>query len=331
MRLLSVELTRLRWRRAVQSLLAAAVLIPAFVFGATAWETRPVTPADLAAAQEMVEQERDRGYVRRSLERCVERPEEFGVVDTADLETACEAIVLPQVEWFLERRPLDIAEQVRETGSAVPVILFVLFLLAGATFIGADWTSGSMSNQLLFEPRRTKVWAAKAGALALVAALFAVAVQSAFWFAMTTLARVRDLPVPDEVWGLLPGLVGRGVILVVGAALVGYSLTMLFRSTVATLGIVFAVAVAGTFLVAALPLGGENERWMVQTNLLAFVQNGADFYNSQQEVTCVDDGSGSECTGLSRLSLGGATGYLGTVLVASLALGLATFRRRDVP
>ena len=167
----------------------------------------------------------------------------------------------------------------------------------------------------------------KLGALALVAAGVAAVVQVGFWLAMTALARSRDLPVPDEVWDRLPGLIGRGVLLVAGAALLGYSLTMLFRSTVATLGIVFAVAVAGTLVIAALPLGGDNERWMVQTNLLAFVQNGTDYYNSQTQVTC----NGPECTGMSRLSLAGAAVYLGTLLAASMALGLATFRRRDVP
>jgi len=331
MRLLGVELTRLRWRRAVLALLAAAVVIPAFVFGAIAWETRPVTSADLAQAQQMVEQERDRGYVRRSLERCLERPEEFGVIDTDDLQAACEEVVLPQVEWFLTRQPLDLEQQLDETGSAIPVVLFVLLLLAGATFVGADWTSGSMSNQLLFEPRRTQVWAAKAGALVLAAAAVAAIAQAAFWLGLASLVRARDLPAPDDVWAQLPGLIGRGVILVAGAALLGYSLTMLFRSTVATLGIVFAVAVAGTFVIAVLPLGGDNERWMVQTNLLAFVQNGTDYYNSQVSVTCVGDGTGQDCTGLRRLSLAGATAYLGTLLVASVALGLATFRGRDVP
>ena len=38
----------------------------------------------------------------------------------------------------------------------------LLMLLAGTTFAGHDWNTGSMSNQLLFEPRRARVWVAKA-------------------------------------------------------------------------------------------------------------------------------------------------------------------------
>jgi len=328
MRLLGVELTRLRWRRAVLVLVVAAVAIPALILGAVAWDTRPVSAAEVAAAEEQAAAERDQPYIQDELERCLENPEQYGgFVESDDPQVQCEEMTLPRAEWFLFRQPLDVEQQLEDTGSAVPVLLFVLLLLVGATFVGADWTSGSMSNQLLFEPRRTRVWAAKAGALALLAAVVAGVVQGAFWLGMTTLARARDLPVPDDVWDRLPGLVGRGALLVVAAAVLGYSLTMLFRSTVATLGIVFAVAVAGTFVIAVLPLGGDNERWMVQTNLLAFVQNGVDYYDSQNQVTC--DGFG--CDGMSRLSLAGATAYLGTILGIVGALGLATFRRRDVP
>ena len=55
---------------------------------------------------------------------------------------------------------------------------------------------------------------------------------------------------------------------------------------------------------------------MLHTNVAAVVQHGADYYNSQREVTCVDDGGGMACTGQSRLSLWGGAGYLGLLLVA---------------
>ena len=45
------------------------------------------------------------------------------------------------------------------------ILLAILMMLAGTTFAGHDWASGSVSNQLLFEPRRPRVWAAKAARL----------------------------------------------------------------------------------------------------------------------------------------------------------------------
>ncbi len=162
----------------------------------------------------------------------------------------------------------------------MPTILAVLLLLAAATYVGADWNSGSMSNQLLFEPRRTRVWAAKAAILALAALVVGLVVQALFWLAIRALAASRDLDVAPDVWDPVPGIVLRGTLLVVGAALLGFSLTMLFRSTVVTLGILFGVAVASTIIIGVLPLDGENERYMLHTNVAAFVQHGADYYNS---------------------------------------------------
>ena len=43
MRALRVELTRLRWRRAVLLLLVAAVVLPALLLAGTAWNSRPIT------------------------------------------------------------------------------------------------------------------------------------------------------------------------------------------------------------------------------------------------------------------------------------------------
>ena len=53
------------------------------------------------------------------------------------------------------------------------IVLAILMMLAGTTFAGHDWASGSVSNQLLFEPRRPLVWAAKAAVVTALAGLFA--------------------------------------------------------------------------------------------------------------------------------------------------------------
>ena len=115
------------------------------------------------------------------LAECIEDPEQFSRPRHDRRPTTrrpvCEEMLLPRAEWFISRQPLDPSQLVRDLGTAVPMILSVLLLLAGATFVGADWNSGSMSNQLLFESRRTRVWAAKAGALALVAAVTGLVVQ----------------------------------------------------------------------------------------------------------------------------------------------------------
>ncbi|MCW2765770.1 MAG: family transporter protein, partial [Nocardioides sp.] len=52
-----VELTRLRWRRAVLLLLAAAVVVPVVIFGATAWNTREPSAAERARMEQLLEKE----------------------------------------------------------------------------------------------------------------------------------------------------------------------------------------------------------------------------------------------------------------------------------
>ena len=51
MRLFTVELTRLRWRRAVVILLVGCVVIPALLWAGLAWSTRPVSDAEIQQCQ----------------------------------------------------------------------------------------------------------------------------------------------------------------------------------------------------------------------------------------------------------------------------------------
>ena len=44
---LLVELTRLRWRRAILLLLVAVVVLPALLFASTAWNTRPMSDSEI--------------------------------------------------------------------------------------------------------------------------------------------------------------------------------------------------------------------------------------------------------------------------------------------
>ncbi len=161
MRLLGVELTRLRWRRAVLLLLLACLVVPALIFAVTAWNTRPVSGAELARAQQQVEQMRSETGFQRELRTCQQHPNRFGAASADE----CETQVGPQVAWFVSRSPLDLRELSRGLWPTVIVLLAGLLMLLGTTFAGADWNSGSMSNQLLFEPRRLRVWAAKAAAV----------------------------------------------------------------------------------------------------------------------------------------------------------------------
>lgn len=320
MRLLLVELTRFRARRAIVLLLLAAALLTVVVAGATAWDTRPLTDADVAAAEQQARDEASQPYVREQVEECEEDPEEFGATTVED----CVEMMTPQAEWYLWRSELSLEEQRQGAGTAVAALLLVVAAVVGATFAGADWASGSMSNQLLFEARRRRVWTAKALAVTGATALVALVVLTGVWTALTLVAELREISTPPEVTAAIRGDVLRATALAGAAALGGFALSMLLRSTVATVAVLFVVSVAGEIVVNLLPLEGR-VRWSPSANVLAVLGDGTSVYDPS--LPC---GPGTVECGFLRIELLEGVLYLGVALALVLVLSLWSYRRRDV-
>jgi hypothetical protein len=322
MRLLLVELSRLRSRRAVVLILLGATLLAAIIVGTTVRDTRPVSAADLAQAQAQVDRDLERPRVQRDYQRCLEDPEEF--MGPGATEAVCEEM-LPQLEWYLYRPQLDLGEQVDQAGLAVLLLLAGVAIVVGATFAGADWATGSMSNQLLFEPRRAKVWLAKAAALAVALAMFSALVVGAFWAVLMVTAQARDIATPAAVSRDIWHTSGRGVVLAAGAGLGSFALTMLFRHTVGTLSLLLGYAVAGEAFAASLPIRKVTQ-WTLSANTQAWLRHDAEVFD---ETVCrgVQDG----CEPTYVLTFGHAAWVLGLLLLVVMALSVLVFRRRDVP
>lgn len=325
-RLVLVELTRLRWRRAVALLVAVALVVPLVVVAARAYDTRPPSEADRASAQAQVDSER--AYVADAIARCVRRAE-----DTPRAQRRCDQRYgyEPRVEDYLYRQPLRLAAERRTSGLAVVAILAVLMLLAGTTFVGHDWNTGSMSNQLLFEPRRLRVWTAKAVAVSLLALGVAVVGLTLFWGGLLAVAQSRDLDPSGQVVTDLTQHAVRGAAMIVVGALGGYALTTLSRSTVFTLGALFAVSVAGGLLFALLPSAAL--RFEPATNAVAVVNGRAVYYVDVPESCFGLDRSGGseECENRREVGVEQGTVYYGVLLLVGCGLSAASYRRRDVP
>jgi ABC-2 type transport system permease protein len=331
-RLLRVELTRFRWRRAVLLLLAAAVVVPVVIFGATAWNTRPVSDAEIRRAEAQVAQDTQSSGYQREVRRCVKHPEQYGDGGGSDVQAYCEELVLPRLDWYLYRPQLDLDdERAAGSGLAVAVVLTMLLLLVGTTFVGHDWNSGSMSNQLLFEPRRARVWAAKGAVVLVVGFVVAGLVLAAYWSGLWALAEQRDVAIRDGAVSAAYHQALRAALLAAFAGLGGYTLTMLFRSTVATLGVLFAVAIAGPLLITALDFPG-NQRLMPQNNFGAVLVDDFTF-SDYSTAACQEDqmqgGDGSVCQ--VRMTTTDGTVYFGVLLLLGAVPSVLSFRRRDVP
>lgn len=323
--LVRAELTRLRWRKAVVGLMAAAIVLPTLILGGLLWETRPVTQADLDNARAEME-----ASAAMSIADCQEYPRHYGIRPKELTEE--------QVTQLCERRAGDVGDPedwiyraeltVRETreggaGLAVAAILVLLAALIGTTFAGHDWATGSMGNQLLFEPRRWRVWAAKLGAVLVGTTLMAAAALGLFWGGVWVATEVRDLTIGDHQWWWTFTSALRSVVLVAGAGGAAYALTMLLRTTVGALGVVVGATVGSSIFFAGV-LGEHGMRWMLTNNAAAFVLGEYEYWVENEECWRTND-----CTELLTGPQAGV--YLGGIVLVVAVVSLLSFRRRDVP
>ena len=201
-------------------------------------------------------------------------------------------------------------------------VLALAGVVVGATFCGADWASGSLANQLLFVPRRLSVWLAKALAVVVGTTTAAAVILGAFWGSLQVVAWARGLGASSAAWHEILVGSGRGLALVAAVTLGGFALTMLLRSTVATLGLVLAALVAGEGLAAGLPFDRMSQ-WSPAQNVGAWLSGGLEVFDNS-----VCSPEAQQCT--YTLTVLHAVLYLGAALAVAVLLSLVTFRRRDV-
>jgi ABC-type transport system involved in multi-copper enzyme maturation permease subunit len=319
MRLFRVELTRLLSRRACVVLLLIGLAGAALVAGSYVHEHAPPSDSEVAAATRLAEREARQPYVVHQLTRCQAGKGSFptGFDCQQVLPTASDYLYSPRINL----RGQDLGDLV------VPMLLALAIaaLLLGATYIGADWSSGTVSTLLLFETRRTRVWVAKAvsvfvgtavpAGLAIGLGLLAVVWFGHRWDNMSSLHGHTD----HLVWVWL-----RSTLIVGLAALSGFAIVMAMRFTAAALGMVLAYALVGEAVLRSVWNGSE--QWLLSNHLFGFVLG-----RWRVQVYPSDCYPGpcrprSFFFGLENTSL-----YLGVLAAGALLVSYVVFRRRDVP
>lgn len=319
MRLLAVEVRRFWARRAIGVVLLLTVAAALVLAGSTIWSTRGATDAEVAAAQQQLE--RESAATRGDYEACLADPP-AQPDDVAPAQRCAE--LDPQLGWFLPRTDLDLAAELEGSGLVLSLVLAGAAIVAGTTFAGADWHSGALSTQLLFRPRRLRLWGAKAVAVVVGVTVTAAVLTAGFWLALWGVALARDLTVSGSLTHevLLQG--ARSVLLAAACGLGAFALTMALRSTLATLALLFTYTVAGEALWASLPLS-RSSQWLLSANVQAWVLDG---------VRLVDDtmcsSPGELCDPTYVLPGWHGAVYLGILLAIAVAASLLTFPRRDI-
>ena len=323
--LVGVELRRLWWRRLTKVVVAAVVVF----IGATVYnaynETSPERLAQQLDSYRIMQQEAPRIVEDCRRQQAIERDRSGD--QTLDLGCDQQAQTPTLEEMGIG---LPVADIVTE-GIARTIALLLAFvaLLLGASFVGAEFSTGSMGLWLTFQPRRLRVAASK-----LIAAAVGGAVVAVLGLVLTNLgARMvavvnrpgSDLQLPqapplEEPLALL-GL--RIVALALGAGVVGAALGLLLRHTAAIIGTVLGFAVVVEGIVIQAFLQGRLQQWSVLKNIEAFVDRGTTY--------AAESCGPSSCEYAERtLSYTHGWVFLLCVALAVVLTGVVSFRRRDV-
>ncbi|MEO3745401.1 ABC transporter permease subunit [Plantactinospora sp. B5E13] len=330
MNLVRAEFGRLAARRFVQ--LMVVLLVAAFTVTvlATLAGSRQPDAGEIQMAQQQADERRmEIGGLYddcRQLEASGQSPADHYARDCEDLNPARidASDHLPGVFVF--------DRQIRELAYFLIAFLCLFGFLVGASYIGADLTSGGMTNLLLWRPQRLLVLGTKLGTL-LVGVLGLSLVSTVLYIASFRLVgEVRGMPgVADaQFWADLLLLLTRGLTLVLVASTLGFAIATLGRHTSAALGAAAAYGVVwegGLRIVLEIVDAARPDVWMLSSYLGAWISGGLRFFAN---VDCFVTPERPVCD--TSYTIGWPVGLavlLGLVLVV-VGAAFATFRRRDL-
>lgn len=335
MNLYRAELRRLGKRRFVRYLVLAALVVLVAVVAGTFLSNEKVDAGAVAQAERTAEREFDRAVEATAQWRAdCERSHASGAPDLNQFPPNCADIVPPTRDMFPAEYYLPPTFVFRDEFPATlytfTSLLVLVFFVAGASFVGAEWTSGAMMNLLLWRPQRLRVLFTKLAALltgVLAVSVPAVALwTAAYW--LTALLRGSAEGVTADAWRSFALTELRSVVLVVAAAAAGFGLASIGRHTALALGSVLGVLVvgqSGLAIIAGSLQVRYLELWLLPTYWIAWM-------DSSIEVTDWQACNGQQGCVPPTFELTWV--HTGALLVVALALvlGVAAWlmRRRDI-
>jgi ABC-2 type transport system permease protein len=304
-RLIGVELRRLRSRRLVRVIGLLAVL-GMLIAGVTLFvKSHRIGPGGERILQAQAEAHRAKDVAACSQGKFGVPPQAIPPGETL-AQFCAETVAPPQLP-----DPRFHLTHIKDLiGTNPPMI--ILLLVIGASFIGAEWHGGTVATLLVWEPRRFRVFIAKALALALFAFVAAVLVQALLAATLAPAAVFRGTTGgADAAWyRQVIGLGVRGAVAGTVAALIGFAIASLGRNTAAALGVAFAYLIVLEPIVRG--LRQKWQPWLLYDNLVTFIQgHAADFTRYPRSLT-------------------GAAVMITLYTVGMGAIATLVFQRRDV-
>jgi ABC-2 type transport system permease protein len=190
-------------------------------------------------------------------------------------------------------------------------VLGIIGWAVGASLVGAEFASRSMTTMLTWETRRVRVIVAKAAVVIVTVAVFAALALIAVALALVPAMVFHGAPLraDDPSVATLAGVVARGATLAALASGMGFAIAALGRNTAAALGAGFAYIIVLENILGNSLRGWR--RWLLLGNAIVFVAGR----------------KGVDVPGRSVL---GAGLFLGAVTATLLVAAAGAFKTRDV-
>jgi ABC-type transport system involved in multi-copper enzyme maturation permease subunit len=211
------------------------------------------------------------------------------------------------------------------------IILGLFGFVIGASFVGAEWTSGGMTNLLLWRPRRLEVLGAKlavavGGVLAM--AITYLLVWTVTFLGVAVTAGAIGTMTSSAVGSLLLTFV-RVVLLAAAGSAFGFAIASIGRHTAMALGVGIAYLLVyelGATIMFSVMGTDFPERFRLSTYVVAWLSKRYELAPQSFECNTVN------CVGVEPYVVGWGEGgvALGVVAVALVTAAFAAMRRRDV-
>lgn len=338
MSLYRTELRRLGKRRFARWMTVLGLLVLGTVLVGIFFTNHKIGPEEHAAARRQADRQYQEQVRWAEEERAAcELAKASGQTQLEDrFPPDCEMISPPppesvDPEWFLPPT-FNFRASFGQMITTFSAILALVGFVVGASFVGAEWSSGGMMNLLLWRPQRLRVLLTKLAALltgTLAVALPAAALWTAGFWLVGTL-RGSTAKMTSGVWQsfALTGL--RGLALIVVLTTVGFALASLGRHTAMALGGAIGIVVVGQFglgIILSMANVRFVEAWLLPTYLLAWMDKKVTLENWR---ACQVSPTGECKPEILELTWQHSGILLVVGLTLALGAALITMRRRDV-
>jgi ABC-type transport system involved in multi-copper enzyme maturation permease subunit len=249
--LYKAETRRLVKRRFTKLFVLCGLLVLAAVAAGVFLSNQRVGPETVARAK--AEAQRNYQESVQETNRIVQECQAAqGTADAGNFPPNCE-ISAPQQsdfdpEWYMPAT-FDFRDKFPEMVTTFAAVLALVAYIVGASFVGAEWSSGGMMNLLLWRPRRLQVLGTKLLVL-LTSAAALTAVLGVLWtvgFYLIAQARGSTESMTGGAWQSIGLMEVRGLVLVLLAGALGFGLASLGRHTAMALGVAIGVIVVLQF------------------------------------------------------------------------------------